>query len=173
MPVGTRVQFINQPVKASVEPDGSRYVEIHNPLSQTEEQFASREPVPLTLTAAVNKVVSDASVNTTAMEEALKARSGMPVKVNGAADETITPPVAVPEQEGALPKEEPMTPVTTEGANVVAPAATDAAQPVTTEMAQPAATDVAQPAAQDAAQPAAPAIQGLTQPGPVYSQPKS
>ena len=173
VPVGTRVQFINQPVKASVEPDGSRYVEIHNPLSQTEEQFASREPVPLTLTAAVNKVVSDASVNTTAMEEALKARSGMPVKVNGAADETITPPVAVPEQEGALPKEEPMTPVTTEGANVVAPAATDAAQPVTTEMAQPAATDVAQPAAQDAAQPAAPAIQGLTQPGPVYSQPKS
>ncbi|MCK8421198.1 L,D-transpeptidase family protein, partial [Erwinia amylovora] len=49
VPVGTRVQFIDQPVKASVEPDGSRYVEVHNPLSHTQEQFASRDPVPLTL----------------------------------------------------------------------------------------------------------------------------
>ncbi|MCC3252248.1 L,D-transpeptidase family protein, partial [Serratia marcescens] len=33
VPVGTRVQFINEPMNASVEPDGSRYVAVHNPLS--------------------------------------------------------------------------------------------------------------------------------------------
>ncbi|AUX72173.1 L,D-transpeptidase family protein [Erwinia pyrifoliae] len=103
VPVGTRVQFIDQPVKASAEPDGSRYVEVHNPLSQTQEQFASRDPVPLTLSDAVNKVVSDASVNSASMDAALKMRSGMPVKVNGEADEQAAKPVTVTEQEGAQP----------------------------------------------------------------------
>lgn len=120
VPVGTRVQFINQPIKASVEPDGSRLVEVHNPLSETEEQFNSRQPVPLTITPVVSKVVSDASVDTLALDAALKARSGMPTKVNGAADEnTSAEPIAVPEMEGALPTEEPMTPVTPEGASAV------------------------------------------------------
>ena len=176
VPVGTRVQFIDQPIKATVEPDGSRYVEIHNPLSQTEEQFQSREPVPLTLTAAVTKVVSDASVNTTSMEDALKARSGMPVKVNGEADATA--PVAVPEQEGALPKEEPMTPVTPQGANVidsdtgVAPAA--AQKPAEQAATEQTATEQSAPAATDApAESNAQAIPGLSQPGPIYSTPKS
>ncbi|MGS3581105.1 L,D-transpeptidase family protein [Klebsiella pneumoniae] len=39
VPVGTRVQFIDEPVKATTEPDGSRYIEVHNPLSTTEAQF--------------------------------------------------------------------------------------------------------------------------------------
>ncbi|SPX11071.1 L,D-transpeptidase [Escherichia coli] len=30
VPVGTRVQFIDEPVKATTEPDGSRYIEVHN-----------------------------------------------------------------------------------------------------------------------------------------------
>ncbi|WP_102135769.1 L,D-transpeptidase family protein, partial [Candidatus Erwinia dacicola] len=121
VPVGTRVQFIDQPIKATVEPDGSRYVEVHNPLSQTEEQFKSREPVPLTIPASVTKIVADASVNSISMEDAVKARSGMPVKVNGEA--TVTDPAVVPEQKSAQPMEQPMTPVTAEGANVADPAA--------------------------------------------------
>lgn len=157
VPVGTRVQFIDQPVKASVEPDGSRYVEIHNPLSQTEEQFASREPVPLTLTAAVNKVVSDASVNPTAMENALKTRSGMPVKVNGPADSQPAAPVVV--QQEAAPQQQP---VATQGASTDAPATPEAAAPASTEAPAPAATDAA-----------APAMPALTQPGPIYNTPKS
>ncbi|MFK8256612.1 L,D-transpeptidase family protein [Erwinia sp. AnSW2-5] len=172
VPVGTRVQFIDQPIKASVEPDGSRYVEIHNPLSQTEEQFASREPVPLTLTNAVNKVVSDASVNTTAMEDALKTRSGMPTKVNGAADSQPSAPVVVPQQ-AAAPLAEPAAvaaqsaeaPATTEApAAAEAPATTEA--PAAAEA--PATTEA--PAATDAPAQAVPA---LTQPGPIYNTPKS
>lgn len=159
VPVGTRVQFINQPIKASVEPDGSRYVEIHNPLSQTEEQFASREPVPLTLTSAVNKVVSDASVNTTAMEEALKARSGMPTKVNGEAASQPSAPVVVPQQAAA--QQEPVA------QGDAAPAATDAA-PVSA----PAATDAAVPSDHTVPDSNAGQVQGLTQPGPIYNQTK-
>ncbi|WP_256741296.1 L,D-transpeptidase LdtC, partial [Cronobacter sakazakii] len=34
VPVGTRVNIINAPVKASVEPDGRRFVEVHQPLSK-------------------------------------------------------------------------------------------------------------------------------------------
>lgn len=82
VPIGTRVQFIDEPVKATVEPDGSRYIEVHNPLSTTEAEWQSRAPVPIQLNAAVTKIIADPSVSTHAVDEALKARSGMPVKIN-------------------------------------------------------------------------------------------
>jgi len=110
VPVGTRVQFIDQPVKAAVEPDGSRYVEVHNPLSTTEEQFNSRELVPITLTSAVTKVIADASTNQDAVNNAIQARNGMPIKINGPADAVQPAPVEVPESADATPKQEPMTP---------------------------------------------------------------
>lgn len=114
VPVGTRVQFIDQPVKATVEPDGSRYVEIHNPLSTTEEQFKSRAPVPITLTPAVSKVMSDASVNQAVVDQALKARSGMPVKINGVAEEAPTP------QQPEIVQPQPVQPVAPQSAGNVA-----------------------------------------------------
>jgi len=166
VPVGTRVQFIDQPVKATIEPDGSRYVEIHNPLSQTEAEFQSREPLPLPLSTAVTKVTSDASVDTATMEAALKARSGMPVKVNGEA--AITTPVAVPAQQG-IQTEEQATPAAQQAANVV-DAAINGAAP-----AQQAATEQTTPAQETAADSSAGATQtipGLNQPGPVYSAAK-
>jgi L,D-transpeptidase YbiS len=43
VPVGTRVQFINEPVKATSEPDGSRYIEVHNPLSTSEDQINNND----------------------------------------------------------------------------------------------------------------------------------
>lgn len=119
VPVGTRVQFINQPIKATVEPDGSRWVEIHNPLSANEEEFNSRAPVPLDITPAVNKIISDNSVNTQTVDQALQRRSGMPVDVNG--QDSAAQPVMVPENSNAQPKEEPLTPVTPQGINEVQP----------------------------------------------------
>ncbi len=50
VPVGTRVQFVNQPVKTTVEPDGGRYMEVHEPLSRNEEEFNSTASVPLPMT---------------------------------------------------------------------------------------------------------------------------
>uniref|UniRef100_A0A6V7KDX9 L,D-TPase catalytic domain-containing protein n=1 Tax=Bracon brevicornis TaxID=1563983 RepID=A0A6V7KDX9_9HYME len=106
VPVGTRVQFINEPVKATVEPDGSRYVEVHDPLSRTVEEFHSDSPAPISITAKVSKVIADASVNTSDVYSAIRTRSGMPTKINGAQKpaqplETLAPqdaPVAVPDE---------------------------------------------------------------------------
>ena len=83
VPVGTRVQFIDEPVKATTEPDGSRYVEVHNPLSTTDAQFNGDEVVPITLSSAVRKVTDQADVDTGVLDQAVQNRSGMPVRLNG------------------------------------------------------------------------------------------
>jgi len=140
VPVGTRVQFIDQPVKASVEPDGSRWIEVHNPLSTTEEQFNSREVVPINLTPAVTKVVADTSTRQDAVNQAIQAHSGMPVKINGQADDAQPAASTVQESADAMPEEQPTTP---QGATAVAPPAAE--QQATPEQ-QPAPIDQAQPA---------------------------
>ncbi|MXP67517.1 L,D-transpeptidase [Pantoea sp. Aalb] len=80
--VGTRVRFIDQPVKATVEPDGTRYIEVHNPLSKTEKQFKSNEIVPINFPLAVTKIILDASVNKDLLNAAIQYRSGIPIKIN-------------------------------------------------------------------------------------------
>lgn len=82
VPVGTRVQFINEPVKATTEPDGSRYIEVHNPLSTSEDQINNNEVVPVTLNSAVQAVTSQPDVETTIVDQAVQNRSGMPVRLN-------------------------------------------------------------------------------------------
>ncbi|WP_241622216.1 L,D-transpeptidase family protein [Rosenbergiella australiborealis] len=117
VPVGTRVQFVNQPVKAAVEPDGSRYLEVHNPLSTTEEQFSSNAIVPITLPASVSKLLSDPSVNQDVVNQVLKNRSGMPVKVNGVAEAHANAPLPVTEQSDAQPSETPNSNFSAKGAS--------------------------------------------------------
>ncbi len=155
VPVGTRVQFINQPVKASVEPDGSRWMEVHNPLSTTEEQFNSRELVPITLTQAVGKVLVDGSVNQSQVDKAIQNRSGMPVQVNAPENSVAPAPVPFNEGEDAEPKEEPMTPVMSQPANPVAVQSEPApqqAQPVQPSQPQPEQPQQSQPAQPQPAQ---------------------
>ena len=82
VPVGTRVQFIDEPVKATTEPDGSRYIEVHNPLSTTEAQFEGQEIVPITLPKSVQTVTGQPDVDQVVLDEAIKNRSGMPVRLN-------------------------------------------------------------------------------------------
>ncbi|EOJ6041936.1 L,D-transpeptidase [Cronobacter sakazakii] len=82
VPVGTRVQFVNEPVKATTEPDGSRYIEVHNPLSTSEDQINNNELVPITLTKAVTIVTSQSDVDQNVVEQAVQNRSGMPVRLN-------------------------------------------------------------------------------------------
>ena len=82
VPVGTRVQFIDEPVKATTEPDGSRSIKVHNPLSTTEAQFEGQEIVPITLTKSVQTVTGQPDVDQVVLDEAIKNRSGMPVRLN-------------------------------------------------------------------------------------------
>lgn len=76
VPVGTRVQIIDRPVKVTTEPDGSRWVEVHEPLSRNRAEFESTRKVPLPISAAQRTQL----INEGAGAE-LERRSGMPVKV--------------------------------------------------------------------------------------------
>jgi L,D-transpeptidase ErfK/SrfK len=76
VPVGTRVQLIDRPVKVTTEPDGSRWVEVHEPLSRNRAEFESTSKVPLPISAAQRTQL----INKGAGAE-LERRSGMPVKI--------------------------------------------------------------------------------------------
>lgn len=76
VPVGTRVQLIDRPVKSTTEPDGSRWVEVHEPLSRNRAEFESTNKVPLPITPALRAQL----INEGASAE-LERRSGMPVKL--------------------------------------------------------------------------------------------
>jgi len=82
VPVGTRVELINEPVKATVEPDGSRYVEVHNPLSSNVEEFNADNIAPLHLSSKIESVLHDKQVQQVIVEKALAMRAGLPVQIN-------------------------------------------------------------------------------------------
>lgn len=88
VPVGTRVQLIDQPVKVTVEPDGKRWLEVHEPLSRNRAEFESDKKVPLPMTTILRSETQSSGVNPTVVSEALNRRSGMPVQINTAATET-------------------------------------------------------------------------------------
>lgn len=85
VPVGTRVQLIDQPVKTTVEPDGTRWLEVHEPLSRNRSEFESDKKVPITLTSALRKEIDASDTDKQVVTEALERRSGMPVQINAAA----------------------------------------------------------------------------------------
>ena len=82
VPVGTRVQLIDRPVKYSVEPDGSRWVEVHEPLSRNRSEYESDRKVPLPITPALRTFISGSGVDVSRGNQALERRSGMPVNIS-------------------------------------------------------------------------------------------
>ena len=89
VPVGTRVQLIDQPVKTTIEPDGTRWLEVHEPLSRNRTEFESEKRVPITLTGTLRKEVESPDVDAQIVTEALEHRSGMPVQINHAVGTTF------------------------------------------------------------------------------------
>ncbi|WP_234016133.1 L,D-transpeptidase LdtC [Cronobacter dublinensis] len=79
VPVGTRVNIINAPVKASVEPDGRHLVEVHQPLSKRIED--DPKTLPIVLNAALTAFQSAPQTDRDVMDHALRLRSGIPVNV--------------------------------------------------------------------------------------------
>ncbi|HEM8612895.1 L,D-transpeptidase [Citrobacter amalonaticus] len=82
VPVGTRVQIIDQPVKTTTEPDGSRWIEVHEPLSRNRAEYESDRKVPLPITPVMRSFMSAEGVDTNRVSEALERRSGMPVNIS-------------------------------------------------------------------------------------------
>lgn len=82
VPVGTRVEFLNKPIKATAEPDGSRYIEVHEPLSTTQAEFESKEPVALKLTTEVTRFIAHKTTDSAVLKRALEQRNGIPTRLN-------------------------------------------------------------------------------------------
>ncbi|MDM2738268.1 L,D-transpeptidase [Citrobacter sp. Ct235] len=82
VPVGTRVQIIDQPVKTTTELDGSRWVEVHEPLSRNRSEYESDKKVPLPITPVMRSFMSGEGVDVHRVSEALERRSGMPVNIS-------------------------------------------------------------------------------------------
>ena len=82
VPVGTRVQIIDQAVKYTSEPDGSRWVEVHEPLSRNRAEYESDNKVPLPITPALRSFTQGEGVDGSRARGALDRRSGMPVNIS-------------------------------------------------------------------------------------------
>ncbi len=76
------VQLIDRPVKYSEEPDGSRWVEVHEPLSRNRSEYESDRKVPLPVTPALRTFISGNDVDLSRGSQALERRSGMPVNIS-------------------------------------------------------------------------------------------
>lgn len=82
VPVGTRVQIIDQAVKYTTEPDGSRWVEVHEPLSRNRAEYESDNKVPLPITPALRSFTQGEGVDGSRARGALDRRSGIPVNIS-------------------------------------------------------------------------------------------
>lgn len=76
---GTRVTIINTPIKVSVEPNGTRLVEVHQPLSKHIDD--DPQTLPITLTDSMQAFKQAQLTDTEVMERAMMLRSGMPIDV--------------------------------------------------------------------------------------------
>lgn len=81
VPVGTRVQIIDRPVKYTLEPDGSRWLEVHEPLSRNRAEYESDRKVPLPMTTGLQAFVQGEGVEANRASEVMLRRSGMPVNI--------------------------------------------------------------------------------------------
>lgn len=82
VPVGTRVQFTNQPVKVTAEPDGGRYMEVHQPLSRSQEELTSTANAPLQMTPAVTRFIAHKDSDSFMVKQTLEQRTGIPERLN-------------------------------------------------------------------------------------------
>ena len=99
VPQGTRVQIVNEPIKVSVEPDGKRYVEVHQPLSRV----ASDDPQTMPIALSQNQKVfaADEQTDKAMLDSAIVRRSGMPVLVSVGQDPSaVSVQPTAPQEEG-------------------------------------------------------------------------
>ncbi|WP_413724450.1 L,D-transpeptidase family protein [Sodalis sp. RH16] len=90
VPVGTRVQVVNEPIKVAVEPDGKRYMEVHQPLSRNDKD--DPQTMHIALTPKVKKFIGDKASDKTVADEAIVRRAGMPILISSGIAEDSLPP---------------------------------------------------------------------------------
>ncbi|WP_265453358.1 L,D-transpeptidase family protein [Aeromonas salmonicida] len=81
VPVGTTVRVINQPVKTAIEPDGGHWLEVHSPLSRTEQELA--HGAPLLLSPEVEAFIATPEIDGNKVATVLNNKNGIPRPVSG------------------------------------------------------------------------------------------
>lgn len=109
VPKGTRVQIINQPLKYAAEPDGKRYLEVHQPLSHNEKD--DPQTMPLALTSAGKKFVRSDDSDTEMAKQVIARRSGMPVLISAGepVNENTPLPAVMQQSDSAASLTQPAT----------------------------------------------------------------
>ncbi|XNM54132.1 L,D-transpeptidase family protein [Escherichia coli] len=82
VPVGTRVQIIDQPVKYTTEPDGSKWLEVHEPLSRNRAEYESDRKTAIAGNPIFAGVYQRQEVDVNRANAALQHRSAMLVEIN-------------------------------------------------------------------------------------------
>lgn len=80
VPLGTPVRVIDQPVKVALEPDGRRWLEVHSPLSRTEEEL--EKGAPLVLSPAIEAFILAPEVVQPDVTAVLSNKNGLPYPIN-------------------------------------------------------------------------------------------
>src|SRR5476649_228434 len=93
VPVGTKVRVLNDAVKVAQEPDGKRYIEVHQPLSRNDKD--DPQTMPMTYNGKVKKLLVSKATDQTVVHKAMVRRSGMPVLIS-----TGVSSDAVPQDDG-------------------------------------------------------------------------
>ena len=76
---GTKVNIINTPIKASIEPNGVHLVEVHQPLSEHIDD--NPQTLPIVLNAGIKAFSQNPATDSDVMKKVMDVRSGMPVDV--------------------------------------------------------------------------------------------
>ncbi|MDQ1237581.1 MAG: L,D-transpeptidase family protein [Wigglesworthia glossinidia] len=81
VPIGTVVKFINEPIKVSLELDGSKYIEVHYPLSNSLKTFKSLYHDPIKIPKKIYDFIRDPKVNQFVVTKAFQERHGFPINI--------------------------------------------------------------------------------------------
>jgi L,D-transpeptidase YcfS len=84
---GTKVNIINTPIKASIEPGGVHLVEVHQPLSKQLDD--DPQVLPIMLNSAMTAFKESPQTDAQVMEQVMEVRFGMPVNVTRHAEPPI------------------------------------------------------------------------------------
>lgn len=113
---GTRVEIINEPVKYTIEPDGRRFVEVHQPLSRND--WENPQTVPIAVSATFASFIDNPLSDKAQVDSAITRRSGYPVLVNAAQGVPSQPVNITPIQSAkTAPGEAPVTQVSSSTLN--------------------------------------------------------
>lgn len=81
VPIGTRVQFINQPIKVMIKNNHSIYLEVHSYFPYYEKQF-NKNLTSINLDPYITKIIENKFVDKTKLNVVLQQHKGIPTKIN-------------------------------------------------------------------------------------------